>query len=130
MDIFFILLLFIGLLTVIWWILHGLWYFLDSSFRPSVRGSGKVMRKHYIPPSVSPMPVGAGGVAPYKCPEEYELIIQTKDGQGKISVKAHFYHSVLVDSDVYVTYSRGRFSRKVYIWKVQELSIWVPDHPF
>lgn len=106
------------LFAVTWMVLYGLLYVLDVSFRPAIKGTGKVIQKNYTPPIDGYMPVGVGGVAPYQSPERYELVIRTKDGQGKKSVRAHVYYLVAVSADIYVIYLKGRISHKIYIRKI------------
>ncbi len=106
------------------------WSLLDSSFRPELRASGIVKRKHYKPKSEYTTPIQCVSHGEHhhthttyiwqETPARYQLLIKIAAGYDWICVKPRFYNSVSVGDGVSVTYCVGRFSNQIYlknIWK-------------
>ncbi|MEH2326961.1 MAG: hypothetical protein V7K32_26035 [Nostoc sp.] len=94
---------------------------VDSTFRPCFKCTGTIAKKGYNPVSTTMLPIQLDEITifiPETIPESYSLLIRIKAGSGWLKVKSAFYNSVVEGNLVYVSYSTGRFSNRVYLLNV------------
>jgi len=110
--------LWLVMLIVVVLILWGIYYLVDSVGRPKHEGYGNISGFGHSEAYTSTTYVKSGDImipiTTYH-PESWSVFIKVGDKEGSIGISESFYNYAKSNDRVYVTYTLGRISGKLYI---------------